>query len=536
MNFFLSLTYIFLWLAPVTGMLILARQIMQFVQLSSYQFGGFLRTVRRRPIHCFWPGAAFSLGSLILLLIGLLIVKAAPVLAFVLSLFVFLVLQYLAYLLSLYTYREKAVKVPLVMTARIKRLYITLLFVGMAHVCLFYCGGLSFVLSGFIPALTPLWVVLAMLLVWPLEKSIQLLYRMDAKRVLNACRKTGLEVIGITGSYGKTTVKNLLYAMLSQSQPTLASPASFNTPMGLSRCIREELGPEHRFFIAEMGARHPQDIRVLCRFVSPKYGILTSIGPQHLETMGSIERIASTKTDLIRSLPGDGFAVFHNDGKRVSDAWSKAEIAKAIVGSPGNDLWAENIVLTTEGASFTICQKTGERWPVTTRLSGAHNIINILLSAAMALQLGVSPDKITQALTEVAPIASRLQTYTHQNGYIAINNGFNSNPDSSKKALEVLAAHPGRLIVVTPGFIELGRHEASSNRRLGNDIAAVAQIAILIGEKHTRPIKAGLIESGMPEDSIHVFASLMLANEYIEKTYGLGDVILYENDLPDHYA
>lgn len=536
MNFFSALSYVLLWLAPVTGMLILARQIMQFVQLSSYQFGGFLRTVRRRALHSFWPGAAFSLASLILLLIGLLIVQASPVLAFVLSLFVFILLQFLAYLLSLFTYREKAVKVPLVMTARIKRLYAALFLVGAALVCLLYRNGLSFVLSGLIPLLTPLWVLIAMLLVWPLEKGIQMLYRLDARRVLSVYRKSGLEVIGITGSYGKTTVKNLLYAMLSQSQPTLASPASVNTPMGLSRCIREELGPEHRFFIAEMGARHPQDIRVLCRFIRPKYGILTSIGPQHLETMKSIERIASTKTDLIRALPGDGFAVFHNDGKRVSEAWGKTEIDKAIVGNPGDELWAEDVKLSTKGASFTICRNTGERRPVTTRLSGEHNITNILLAAAMALHLGISPDKIAQALTEVAPIASRLQTSIHQKGYTAINNGFNSNPDSSKKALEVLAAHPGRLIVVTPGFIELGRHEASSNRRLGNDIAAVAQIAILIGEKHTRPIKEGLLESGMPEDSIHVFPSLTLANEYISETYGLGDVILYENDLPDHYA
>lgn len=536
MNFFLTLSHILLWLAPVGGMLIAARLIMQFVQLSSYQFGGFLRAIGRRPVQSFWPGAALGLASMVFLLLSLLFVKAPPFFAFVLALFVFLLLQFLAFLLSLVTYREKMVKVPLVMTARVKRLYAALFLVGGLTARLLFRAGGSFVLSAFIPLLLPLWALLAMLFVWPLEKIIQLLYRLDAKGILNACRKSGLEVIGITGSYGKTTVKNLLYAMLSQAQPTLASPASFNTPMGLSRCIREELGPEHRYFIAEMGARHPQDIRVLCRFVSPKFGILTSIGPQHLETMGSIERISATKTDLIRALPKDGFAVFYNDGKRVREAWAKAEISKAIVGSPGDELWAEDVVLTTEGASFTICRNTGERWPVSTRLSGAHNIANVLLAAAMALRLGVSPEKITQALTEVAPIASRLQTYAHQKGYTVINNGFNSNPDSSRRALEVLAAHPGRLIVVTPGFIELGRHEARSNKRLGNDIAAVAQIAILIGEKRTRPIKAGLLESGMPEENIRVFQSLALANEYITKTFGPGDVLLYENDLPDHYA
>lgn len=536
MNILLAVSRLLLFLAPVLGMLLIARQLMQFVQLSSYQFGGYLRAVKRRPLPSFWPGGVYGLAALVLLLISLLLLKAPPVLAFVFCLLVFALLVFGAYVLTLITYREKMVKVPLVITPRVKRLYVALLLLGLLCICLLYRANASFVFAAFIPVLTPLFILLAMLVTWPLEKAIQLLYRKDASRVLSGYRADGLQVIGITGSYGKTTVKNLLYAMLSQDYPTLASPASFNTPLGLSRCIREELGPEHRFFIAEMGARHPQDIRVLCRMVKPTAGILTSIGPQHLETMGNIDKVARTKTDLIRALPGDGFAVFYNDGKRVSEAWQKAEVNKALVGSQGDDYWAEEVVLSTKGADFVLCAKTGERQAITTRLTGEHNVANILLAAAMARHFGVSLPKIAEALSGVMPIASRLQTYIHQKGYTVINNGFNSNPDSSRKALEVLSAHPGRLIVVTPGFIELGRQEASSNQRLGNDIAAVAQEAILIGEKHTKPILAGLLESGMPRENIQVFRSLAEANEFITATYGRGDVLLYENDLPDHYA
>lgn len=536
MNFFLFVSHLLLWTAPVFGLLLVVRQLLQFVQLSSYQFGGTLRAALRRRVESVWPGAALFVLSLVVLLLGLLAVQALPFVAFLLCLILFLVLVYAAYLMGLLAYQEKKVKVPLVYTPRVKRLCAALFIISLVLVYAFYRLGLSFVAAALIPLLAPLLLVLAMALTWPVEKGISMLYRQDAKRILTAYRQTGLTVLGITGSYGKTTVKNLLYAMLSQDYPTLASPASFNTPLGLSRCIREELGAEHRFFIAEMGARHPQDIRVLCRLVSPKAGILTSIGPQHLETMGSIEQIASTKADLIRSLPKDGFAVFYNDGKKVSEAWREATIDKALIGSPGDDLWAEDLALTTTGATFLLCAKDGARQAVQTRLTGEHNVINILLAAAMALRYGVSLKKIAQALLEVAPIASRLQTYTHQKGYTVINNGFNSNPDSSRKALEVLSAHEGRLIVVTPGFIELGRQEESANRRLGNDIAAVAQLAILIGEQHTRPIKAGLLESGMPEENILIFPSLALANDYINDAFGKGDVLLYENDLPDHYA
>ncbi len=100
----------------------------------------------------------------------------------------------------------------------------------------------------------------------------------------------------------------------------------------------------------------------------------------------------------------------------------------------------------------------------------------------------------------------------------------------------MLSSYPGRHVVVTPGFIELGRQEEQSNRRLGSDIAAVAQMALLVGEKHTMPIREGLLENGMAEENVHVFASLAQANEFVQENCGPGDVVLYENDLPDHYS
>ena len=536
MNIFSALALILLWLAPALGLLFSSKQLIQFAQLASYQLGGTVRAFIRLPVKAFWPGMALFGVSTLLLFFASLVLRLPPFAAFLLSL-VFVVLVVLAgYVIGFMAYQEKRVKVKLVYTVRVKRLYVALFLVGALLSLLMYKGGLPFGSSALLPLLSPLLLLLAMALTWPFEKAVQLLYRWDARRILQAYRKTGLMVIGITGSYGKTTVKNLLDAMLSQIKPTLASPASFNTPLGLARCIREDLGQEHRFFIAEMGARHPQDIRVLCRMVSPQAGILTSIGPQHLETMGSVRQVAATKYDLIKALPQDGYAVFAEDGKLVREAYDKTGINKALAGSPEGEVWAEDVQLSEEGSRFTLCFMDGSRQAVETNLPGEHNITNVLLAAAMARHLGVSLPQMAQALLEVPPIPSRLQMYMHHKGYKVINNGFNSNPDSSRKALQVLSGHAGRLIVVTPGFIELGRQEVRSNRRLGNDIAAVAQMAILIGERRTRPIRTGLLESGMLEDNIKVFPSLMQANLFIEEACGPGDVLLYENDLPDHYA
>ena len=527
---------VLLSLAAAAAMLPASKRLMQYFQLGSYQFGAYARSFIRQLMKCLWPGLALGLAAALLSLAVIPALRWPSVPAILFTVLMAALILLAGYVIGLLTYRERKVKTRLVITARVRRLSIALFAEGLLLSFLLLRLTHRFWIPALIPLLMPMWLFLAALITWPVEKGIQMLYRKDAKGILDHYRASGLAVIGITGSYGKTTVKNLLAAMLSQRYPTLATPASFNTPMGLARCIREELGQQHLFFIAEMGARHPWDIRVLSRLIRPDAGILTSIGPQHLQTMGSIERIGRTKYDLIRGLPKHGFAVFNFDGKYVSGYYEKTSIPKALAGIPGSDLWAEDLDLFPEGSRFTLCLPSGERLACETRLAGDHNIRNILLAALMAMHYGITPEEIRNALISVNPPASRLQVTTCGKGYKVINNGFNSNPDSSRKALQVLSSYPGRHVVVTPGFIELGRQEEQSNRRLGSDIAAVAQMALLVGEKHTRPIREGLLENGMAEENVHVFASLAQANEFVQENCGPGDVVLYENDLPDHYS
>lgn len=536
MNAVLDLARYLLWFAPAVAILPAGKLLVQYFQLSSYQFGGFFRTITRQRARVFWPGLALTLLSVLFTFLASLSSGWAWWLEALLSLAAAGLIILSGAVIGFFSYQERKAKKRLVITPRIKRLGVAWLLVALivsAFLRRLFVMGISALL---VPMFLPLWLIIAAIVMWPAEKGIQLLYQADAKRILENYKKSGLTAIGITGSYGKTTVKNVLASILAEQYPTLASPLSANTPVALSRCIRDELGPQHRYFIAEMGARHPQDIRVLSRFIKPALGILTAIGPQHLETLGSEDKVRETKYALIAGLPPDGFAVFSNDGRHVSASYRRAKVDKALVGEEGDDLWAEDIVLSPEGSTFTLLGKDGLRQPCETRLPGEHNIRNILLAAAAALHLGVSAAHVAQGIAQMKSVAFRLQASRHPRGYITINNGFNTNPAASLKALEVLAAYPGRHVVVTPGFIELGKQEEAANRQLGRDMAAVAQEVLLVGVRRTQPIREGLIEAEFDENSIHTFPSLTEANRHVNQAYGEGDVVLYENDLPDQYS
>jgi UDP-N-acetylmuramoyl-tripeptide--D-alanyl-D-alanine ligase len=239
------------------------------------------------------------------------------------------------------------------------------------------------------PVFLPLWIALAGLLAWPIEKGISELYFRDAQRILK--ERKDLIKIGITGSWGKTSVKFILGTILEEKYHTLVTPASFNTPMGVTKVIRSRLEPGHRVFVAEMGARHVGDIKEMCRLVHPMIGILTSVGPQHLDTFKTVERVAKTKYELIDALPEDGLAVFADDGDIVRGLWQKTTLDKMLSGldAAADDVWAENIAVSGEGSTFDLCTRE-QRIPCRTALLGELNIRNILVCACVGLKLGMT--------------------------------------------------------------------------------------------------------------------------------------------------
>ncbi len=515
-------------LAAAAAALLCARKLLHYFQLESYQFYGYFKTVLRQWRVALLPPALLGVFSFLLSWAGKALYESADPkrvwkLICIMGLFSGAILA-VGVFVSAWFQKGKEKK-PFVLTARMKRLYIAL-----AAVLLIFCG----ISPAFVIAL-PLLVALAALIALPVEKAINRMYMRDAQRRMNA--QQGLIRIGITGSYGKTSVKNILYVILSQKYNVLSTPASFNTPMGLTRVIRERLEPAHQVFLAEMGARHRKDIKELTDFIHPTIGVLVSVGPQHLDTFKTLDNIIATKYDLIRAIPSDGLAVFNDDGGICADLYEKTlNTPKAVVGRKGGDVWAEDVQVSALGSGFTLCFRDGRRLPCQTRMLGAHNISNILLACAVAEHLGLSDAQIQRGISQLNPVEHRLQLLKTAGGVTVIDDAFNSNPTGAKAALDVLSRFPGRRIIVTPGMVELGSKEDEFNQEFGREMASAADVCVLIGKKHTLPIQKGLIDAGYPADDMHVFSTLSDATAWLNGFMRAGDFILYENDLPDHYS
>ena len=528
-------------LAICLGTLLIARRLLHYFQLESYQFAGFLKTLNRQMDLSVTPGLVYGgTAFAILFLCGWLSPRTGDHPALYIAASVLLLAA------ACFVYRaEKSggrEKKPFRLTARVKRLCACLAIVVLLAVAgVWFLFGLAapgnsyrFVVLSLIPLLLPLWVLLAALLAWPIERLIYELYFRDARKKLMANDR--LIRIGITGSYGKTSTKFILREMLSQKYNVLATPDSFNTPMGITSIVRSRLTPAHQVFIAEMGARHPQDIRELCRLVHPTIGVLTSVGPQHLDTFHTLERIKNTKYDLIRALPEDGLAVFANDGGIVTELYGQTAIPKLLTGAPDHDAWAENVTVSAKGSHFTLRLPGHAPIDCVTPLLGKHNIQNIVLAAGLASRLGVSDRQLQAAVAQLKPVQHRLQIVSDYGGITVIDDAYNTNPASSKAALDVLRMFPGRRIIVTPGMVELGAEEERYNREFGEYMADCADIALLIGPRHTAPIRDGLLSRGFEPGSIHSFTALDQAVTFLNTITQPGDVVLYENDLPDSYA
>jgi UDP-N-acetylmuramoyl-tripeptide--D-alanyl-D-alanine ligase len=364
------------------------------------------------------------------------------------------------------------------------------------------------------------------------------MYRLRAGRKL---RRLGPMVVGITGSYGKTSTKYFTEALLEPRFRVLKTRASFNTILGVCRAINEELGAEHKVLIVEMGAYRRGEIRDMARLTRPHIGVLTAIGPQHLERFGSIETIEKAKFELLEALPEDGIAIVNNDDlrvRRMADTLHLAEVRRyGIDTSVGElDLAAVSITHGSDGLRFTLVECGGPRVTVKTRLIGLHNVSNILAAASVARAAGVSLREIAGAIGRLAPVPHRLETHTGTDGVTIIDDAYNSNPVGAFNALDALAAfETGRKVLVTPGMVELGAEQEAWNEQFGARAAAVCDYVILVGTHQTAPIRRGLDERGFAADHLVSVPNLNGGMEALKTIVRSGDVVLFENDLPDLY-
>lgn len=476
-----------------------------------------------------------------------------------------LALAFIAYLLQSLIAKGIKPKKPLAFTPRMRRLFFTETLIvvlpllvalpllraqwfSLERLYFFYLiyVGVLFLFSQFL-------LVAANTVNRPVELMINEHYYRDAKKVLSEA--PFLKVAAITGSFGKTSIKNIVGSMLSSEYNTLISPASFNTKLGLTKTIRGELVPTTEIFVAEMGAKKLGEIQEIVEMVTPDVSLISTIVGQHLETFGSIENIAVEKSKVYHFLKQGGTAIVNIDDERVSTLPLRSDVKKITVSVKQEaDIYITDAVVCAEGSQFTLVDARREienssanaqskekansgaiRIPMHTPLLGSHNLLNIALSAAMALELGASRKAVKRAVERLQPVKNRLSTRIEK-GFTVLEDAFNSNPIGAKAALDVLQLMPAnKRIVITPGMIELGEDEPKIHNQFGRQIAAVADHVILVTKKQTEHIYQGLQDAGFDRNHVEVMNGMRAALARMVELAGPGDVVLIENDLPDAF-
>ncbi len=469
---------------------------------------------------------------------------------------VFIVLCWLTLAVIILVYRvmkQMNQKKKLVFTPRVKRMVTTIIVLCVLFLILSVFTGLKTVgpevgsiesaftqIPGMLTFLvgSQLWMqMLAKTINTPVEKGVNNHYINDAKAILRS--NPDMTIIGVTGSYGKTSVKFFLQTLLQQKYSVLVTPESYNTPMGVVITIRKFMKPSHQIFICEMGARYVGEIREICDLVHPHHGIITSIGPQHLDTFGGIENVKKTKFELADALPEGGMLFLNGDNEYIADYLVQHggydNVTFYHSEGSGEGYVARDIKVSNLGTEFTVIAPDGETETYQMKLIGAHNVINVMGAIAVANRFGIALKDLRIPVRRLRPVQHRMEM--KENGNVTIiDDAFNSNPIGSKAAVETLALFDGTRILITPGMVELGEDEAEYNRKFGTYAADCCDWILLVGAKHTEPIREGILSKGFPEKKCLVFDKVEDAIDYAYKIKGQGHkYILLENDLPDNY-
>ncbi len=506
------------------------------MQQAGYKNGGFWRWLKRRENLYFnrlwvWAlclaltGTVTSLSFSFLDVRWALAISAVPF--FAVSLF------------FLYADGKYALKVPVKRTGRLRRLFVVylLLVAILADVAITLLGFLSekngselyalvaYTPFALMPILLPVLLCLANAIDAPFENLRNRRFVRRAKSVLST---SDVIKIGVVGSYGKTSVKNILKNVLAEKYAVIETPASYNTPIGIAKTVTGGEFQGKQILIAEMGARKSGDIAELCKLVEPDYAIFTGICEQHVQTFGSLENIWNEKKEILRC----------GAKKVVCGAGLKARVESEFSG-------AENVVIAEtsavenvklEGTKTSFALRLGkETIEIETPLLGMAAVENIQLAATLALALGVTPEQIRAGIEKTLPIPHRLQLIENGGAYI-LDDGYNCNPRGAEEGLAALGRFAGRKCIVTPGIVECGVLEERVNADLGEKIAAAElDKVILVGETLVGAVKDGYTQGGGKSENLVTVKTLKDAQAVLGEWITAGDAVLFLNDLPDVY-
>ncbi len=442
-------------------------------------------------------------------------------------------------------FRRKQKK-PLVFTSRMSRLailfailaailpvYGTILTLTNSSLYLdIYTLGLTWIQADI---LLPFWLLLAGFIMMPFEHYVHNQFKQMARKKLASM--PNLMIIAITGSYGKTSTKFMIRDLLKERYNVLATPGSYNTPMGICKVINQDLQASHQILVLEMGARYRGNIRELCEIARPNISVVTNIGLAHLETFGSQEGIRETKSEIVQYMKQKGTVVLNADDPLVmtmADIRDDATILTA--GFENGDFKADQIRYDQNGCTFRVTDPEQQSVEVRLQLLGKHNVHDLLLAMTVGHHLGLRLRTMVVAASNIQPVEHRLQL-KQQDGITILDDAFNSNPVGARNAVDILAQfNGGRRILITPGMVELGEAEYEENKNWGSFIGTKnLDLVVLVGPERTKPIHDGLKQEGFDGERVRVVKSLFAANEIISEFAQKGDTILYENDLPDTY-
>lgn len=487
-----------------------------FFQLNSYRAAIQLKWLRTNPVK--------AAPNIILGLIALIGAKTGGIPGYAIF--------GGAMIIGLAASMPRKAKKPLVYTMRVKRLIVTSAILYGIFTALGVIMQMPLTVNGLIFLLCPLYVLVANIINKPLEIAINNYYTNNAKRMLSS---SNAKVIGITGSYGKTSVKYYLATLLKAKYNVLMTPESYNTPMGVVKTIRSSLSALHEIFICEMGAKRVGEIKEICDIVHPDMGVITSVGPQHLETFRSLDNIKKTKFELADSLPKDGILFLNGNDENINDfKGSRKHISYSVNGSGSYN--ATDISLSDKGTTFEVTAPNGDKCDFTTKLIGMHNVLNITGAIAVAHSLGIELRLLKSQVAKLESVPHRLELVRRGNDLI-IDDAYNSNPSGTKAALETLSYFKGMKILLTPGMVELGGKQDELNMQFGENAAKVCDYVILVGKSQTASIYEGLHNAGYPDDKIYIAPDFTEAinHAYTLNSKGMRKIILLENDLPDNY-
>jgi UDP-N-acetylmuramoyl-tripeptide--D-alanyl-D-alanine ligase len=386
-------------------------------------------------------------------------------------------------------------------------------------------------------AVVPFAPIISNIINKPIERAIANGFKTKAVRLLEDC--PDISVVGVTGSYGKTSLKFYLKELLGSKYEVLATPESYNTPMGVVKTINTMLRPTHQVFICEMGARNVGDISELCELVHPDYGIVTSVGEQHLESFKTIENIQKTKFELpdaVFEKHGVEDNIFLNYDCEYITSYNKYKNAVSYSTGGNGSYNASGIKTGRNGTEFMLTAPDGSTQKYGMRLIGEHNVQNVVGAIAVSHAMGISLEDLVIPVRRLAPVEHRMKLM-EQGELTIIDDAYNSNPAGAKAALDTLAMFENdKKIVITPGMVELGDEQDRLNGEFGEQIAATADYTVIVDNANTQAIKKGLEKAGYQDEKLYVAPSFTDAMQHVISLPGEAHkVVLIENDLTDVY-